>query len=71
MIDWKAWLKSKAFWLGAVTALAGIREFIIAEPVEGVIAIVLAILIIIIRAFTNSAIAGTPGAKFPGVQIKK
>ena len=63
-MDTKGWIKSKTFYLGLVGVAGGIVEFIFGLPVTASASTIIGgILVIIIRAFTNTAIAGTHGAK--------
>ena len=60
----KKWLKSKTLYLGLVAIAGGIVEFVFGlPPGASVSTIVGGILVIIFRFYTNTAIAGTPGAK--------
>ena len=60
----KNWFKSKANWLGILMILAAILEYYNGLPVGTTIAqFSFGVLTIIIRAFTNTAISGTPGAR--------
>ncbi len=60
----KSIFRSKTFWLAVLTILGGIVEFIFnLPPGVAISTILLGIAQIIIRAFTNSAILGTPGAR--------
>ena len=60
----KNWFKSKQFWAGVATIVTGISEFVAGLPPEaGTATIILGIVAIVIRFFTNTAISGTPGAK--------
>uniref|UniRef100_A0A6M3JH91 Uncharacterized protein n=1 Tax=viral metagenome TaxID=1070528 RepID=A0A6M3JH91_9ZZZZ len=61
----KNWFASKTNWLGLLMIAAAILEYYIGLPVGTTIAqFAFGVLTIIIRAFTNTAINGTPSAKF-------
>ncbi len=63
----KNWKVSKTFLLGLVAIAGGIVEFLYGLPVGASLGTIIGgILTIIIRAYTNTAIAGTPGAKRKG-----
>jgi hypothetical protein len=66
-----SYLKSKAFWLGVAQVIGGVAELVTNNPGAGIGFIIGGVLTIIVRAFTNTAIAGTPGSKVPGVKVKK
>ena len=60
----KSWLKSKTNWLGILMILAAVLEYYNGLPVGTTVAqAAFGVLTIIIRAFTNTSISGTPGAK--------
>ncbi len=60
----KSWKVSKTLLLGALTIVGGIVEFIYGLPAEASVGTIIGgILVIIVRFYTNTAIAGTPGAK--------
>jgi hypothetical protein len=60
----KKWWQSKIFWLGIAQILASIAEYIGGLPAGAtIVQLVTGILTIVLRFFSNSAIAGTPGAK--------
>jgi hypothetical protein len=62
----KSILKSKTFWLGIAQIIAAIAEYFAGLPAGATyIQIASGVLTIIARFFTNSALAGTPGAKMP------
>ncbi len=60
----KKFWHSKAFWLGMVVIALGIAEYIAGLPAGATIPTITAgILGVIFRFLTNTAIAGTPGAR--------
>jgi len=60
----KNWFGSKTNWLGMMTVAGSIIEFIFGQPAGTSIAqLIVGIMILICRAYTNTAITGTPGAK--------
>ncbi len=63
----KQFWKSKAFWLGILTILGGVGEFLSGLPAGASISTVLiGVIQIILRFYTNTPISGTPGAKPKG-----
>ena len=70
MIPKNFW-QSKAFWLGILTIIGGCIEFYFSLPVGAAVStIVVGIIQIIIRFYTNAPVTGTPGAKAPKLFIK-
>ena len=60
----KSFVKSKAFWLGVAMVVGAIAEYVNGLPVGVATAqLVSGILTIVVRFLTNTAVAGTPGAK--------
>lgn len=60
----KSWKVSKTLLLGALAIAGGIVEFLYGLPVGASAGtIIIGIVGIIIRFYTNTAITGTPGAK--------
>lgn len=59
----KDFWKSKLFWLGIAELAIAVLTYIINLPAETTIgAIILGILTVVFRFYTNTPISGTPGA---------
>ncbi len=60
----KDFWKSKTFWLGILIILGGVIEFLNGLPAGASVGTIISgIITIVIRFYTNTAVAGTPGAK--------
>ncbi len=60
----KKWWQSKQVWLGVLIVAVGIVEYLASVPAgASIFTMIGGCLTIIVRFLTNTAIAGTPGAK--------